>query len=238
MSLRTQTNRRLSQRKSLMIVADRFASGLNGSSIHKAKTEELSIMPMAGTNKSGTTKFNDRMDSMRKATVATINDQGKGSVSYGSTSGQGEVVKPWQLWFDILQAMGDDVTELAHGRRGQGVKNRINALKSRDLHLRESSVSIIAVFLQSLVLHPSSEKRLVWMALSLVMILYDVVLIPMDAFDLGIDSFKDSMAWVVAIFWIINLFVSMFFARSSPSSCVSERQSRATRRLGCRSTCA
>mmetsp|Transcript_116719 Transcript_116719/g.337130 ORF Transcript_116719/g.337130 Transcript_116719/m.337130 type:complete len:688 (+) Transcript_116719:282-2345(+) len=64
------------------------------------------------------------------------------------------------------------------------------------------------------VIHPSSNKRLLWDLVSMVMVAYDVVSIPVDVSGLfqgpsdGLANFLEYMDWVTAVFWSFDLPIS------------------------------
>jgi len=60
-------------------------------------------------------------------------------------------------------------------------------------------------FLQLLVLHPSSPKRMIWVSLGMVFVTYDVLTMPLIVFNLGETLFSISMTFITTIFWTCDI---------------------------------
>jgi len=60
------------------------------------------------------------------------------------------------------------------------------------------------------VLHPNSKRRLVWDILGLVLICYDIVVLPLQAFELEPTPFLDSCGWITLVYWSMDLPGSFF----------------------------
>lgn len=197
--------RRLSRRQDLGIVADRLA----GSTLPTADP----IQPTDMTSPTGATAY--------RGSVAT----GGNASSYPETPpprprttlAQAKSDQPWPLWLDVLANMGDDVVEVhkpPESNRGSALSgassDRKIMLRRSHLHIKDTPTGAIHHLLRALVLHPSSEKRLIWVFSSFLFIMYDVVFIPLSTFDLDIDDFESGVAWIIAMYWTANLIVSTF----------------------------
>mmetsp|Transcript_153113 Transcript_153113/g.293223 ORF Transcript_153113/g.293223 Transcript_153113/m.293223 type:complete len:862 (-) Transcript_153113:33-2618(-) len=58
------------------------------------------------------------------------------------------------------------------------------------------------------VLHPHSTKRFVWDLCSLVLVTYDMAIIPLSFFDPPVNDFMIFCAWVTRLFWTCDIFAS------------------------------
>eukprot|EP00928_Gymnodinium_smaydae_P032497 TRINITY_DN23522_c0_g2_i1.p1 TRINITY_DN23522_c0_g2~~TRINITY_DN23522_c0_g2_i1.p1 ORF type:complete len:749 (+),score=162.96 TRINITY_DN23522_c0_g2_i1:174-2420(+) len=55
------------------------------------------------------------------------------------------------------------------------------------------------------IIHPQSAKRIVWDILSLLLVIYDMVMIPMSFFALPETTFLVMMDWVTRLFWTLDM---------------------------------
>lgn len=60
------------------------------------------------------------------------------------------------------------------------------------------------------ILNPDSNARISWDLGSLVMVLYDMVMIPMQAYTLPENIFLDFMEWTTRLFWTLDILWSCF----------------------------
>lgn len=58
------------------------------------------------------------------------------------------------------------------------------------------------------ILNPDSNTRISWDLGSLIMVLYDMVMIPMQAYDMPENAFLDFMEWTTRLFWTFDIFFS------------------------------
>jgi len=58
------------------------------------------------------------------------------------------------------------------------------------------------------ILNPDSNTRIAWDLGSLIMVLYDMVMIPMQAYTLPENLFLDFMEWTTRLFWTLDIFFS------------------------------
>ena len=58
------------------------------------------------------------------------------------------------------------------------------------------------------ILNPDSSIRVAWDLGSLVMVLYDMVMIPMQAYSLPENAFLTMMEWTTRLFWTFDIFCS------------------------------
>eukprot|EP00928_Gymnodinium_smaydae_P021196 TRINITY_DN18250_c0_g2_i1.p1 TRINITY_DN18250_c0_g2~~TRINITY_DN18250_c0_g2_i1.p1 ORF type:complete len:745 (+),score=177.87 TRINITY_DN18250_c0_g2_i1:145-2379(+) len=55
------------------------------------------------------------------------------------------------------------------------------------------------------IIHPQSAKRITWDIMSLCLVVYDMVLIPMSLFTMGENMFITIMDWTTRIFWTLDV---------------------------------
>lgn len=58
---------------------------------------------------------------------------------------------------------------------------------------------------QAKVSRPSSQRRLIWDIFGMALIVYDVIVIPLSAFDLPQNLFVLLMAWVCTVYWTLDI---------------------------------
>jgi len=63
-------------------------------------------------------------------------------------------------------------------------------------------------FMKRIIIHPHCYKRVAWDVLGLLLVIYDMVTIPLEAFDLGQSAFLLSMEWMARLFWTLDIAMS------------------------------
>jgi hypothetical protein len=58
------------------------------------------------------------------------------------------------------------------------------------------------------VLHPHSQRRIVWDFCSLFLVVYDMIMIPMSMFDMPENLFLSFMEWTTRLFWSLDMGLS------------------------------
>lgn len=59
-------------------------------------------------------------------------------------------------------------------------------------------------------LRPDSVTRIIWDSLSMILVLYDVIVLPLHFLELPEDDpFLSTMAWITRLFWTLDMFVSI-----------------------------
>jgi len=61
-----------------------------------------------------------------------------------------------------------------------------------------------------LITYPSSRKRVCWDIVGIIMLTYDLVVLPLQAFPLPESEFTWCVGWVVRIFWSLDLVLNFF----------------------------
>lgn len=130
-----------------------------------------------------------------------------------NVQGPDSVIEPWDVWYNVCElvlsadAGHNEAKNSEHEKMSRMQKMRHMA-KSRDFHHLESTESLVATEMQKLVMHPSSPKRLMWVSLGVAMITYDLIMLPMGAFDLPFDMVTDFFAFAISVLWTIDLFLN------------------------------
>jgi CRP-like cAMP-binding protein len=125
-----------------------------------------------------------------------------------------DLLEPWQVWYDVCELAnlegGETKIDEKSAKRATRMEQLRKMAQSRDFHNYEAGNSYLMTYLQELVLHPSSPKRLCWTVLGMLLIIYDMIMLPMSAFDLPLDDLAVVMSWFIASFWSIDT-VAQFF---------------------------
>lgn len=61
-----------------------------------------------------------------------------------------------------------------------------------------------------IVLDPQSRCRIMWAAIGVTLMLYDLVMLPMQAFELPENALSTFVAWFSQFFWTLDIFLSFF----------------------------
>mmetsp|Transcript_126703 Transcript_126703/g.370232 ORF Transcript_126703/g.370232 Transcript_126703/m.370232 type:complete len:862 (+) Transcript_126703:47-2632(+) len=62
--------------------------------------------------------------------------------------------------------------------------------------------------LQCLVLDPQSPQRVAWMFLGMLLVVYDIIVVPMMVFPLPENGFSTAMKWISQFFWTLDIIVT------------------------------
>jgi len=65
-----------------------------------------------------------------------------------------------------------------------------------------------AMLWPGIMMHPNAPQRILWDVLGMVLVSYDVVVIPLNAFGPPESGFVDAMTWVTASFWSADILAS------------------------------
>jgi len=74
-----------------------------------------------------------------------------------------------------------------------------------DEDLQERRRISIAELVGSFMMEPYSRAHLTWLSVSLFLIIYDLVTIPLEAFNPPATPFSTFMSWTIRIFWVFDL---------------------------------
>mmetsp|Transcript_43700 Transcript_43700/g.100872 ORF Transcript_43700/g.100872 Transcript_43700/m.100872 type:complete len:842 (+) Transcript_43700:104-2629(+) len=117
-------------------------------------------------------------------------DGSVGAMSHRSTHREGYVLRP--VWRDSsLHCLPFHVT----------TKLSLHTLADDELPVLMDENS----FSNRLISFPGSTKRMVWDLFGAVLIVYDLITIPLNVFDIPRSSFGIFMEWLTLIFWTLNM---------------------------------
>eukprot|EP00927_Polykrikos_kofoidii_P033159 TRINITY_DN28067_c0_g1_i1.p1 TRINITY_DN28067_c0_g1~~TRINITY_DN28067_c0_g1_i1.p1 ORF type:complete len:709 (-),score=132.99 TRINITY_DN28067_c0_g1_i1:45-2171(-) len=99
----------------------------------------------------------------------------------------------------------------ASRKRNSGISNSKEALvdnarKARELLLPTDEEA--RGCLAKCMYHPTSNRRILWDMVSVFLLLYDIVTVPIEAFAPPADQFTIGMDWTTLIFWTFDVFAS------------------------------
>lgn len=83
-------------------------------------------------------------------------------------------------------------------------------------------------------MHPSSPKRLIWDLLGLLLIGWDCVMVPLEAFQMQTTLFTHVMEWIVRVFWTLNMGMSFLVGYMRDDGMVEMRPRKVAKKY-CRS---
>mmetsp|Transcript_19285 Transcript_19285/g.45031 ORF Transcript_19285/g.45031 Transcript_19285/m.45031 type:complete len:822 (-) Transcript_19285:279-2744(-) len=139
-----------------------------------------------------------------------------GMLRRGSMSGEQRSLRMLQAW----QAVSEQMERDEKGRhrphwaqRGRSTTT-LNTVTSKKLisssEMRAGDALRGSSWLQYLMIAPSSPQRLGWDFMSMVVMAFDAVTIPLQVFDLKVDGFMDIMSLVTTLFWSVDMALSFF----------------------------
>jgi len=70
------------------------------------------------------------------------------------------------------------------------------------------------------VLDPNSAKRITWDIVSIIFVIYDMVMVPLQLLDLPQDPFIETMMWTTRLFWTLDIFLSFVTGVLKPDGSV------------------
>eukprot|EP00435_Cladocopium_sp_Y103_P003328 s686_g1.t1 len=130
-----------------------------------------------------------------------------GAVEIGSFG-----IEPWEFWPELFfeATVEDDsgcwnslmiwlMERRASMHSYSAQKSRLS-LKDGGRNMWKSDVKMVKI-LQAMVLPPDGKRRLFWLVFSLLLIAYDMVMVPLSVFELDTSSFEFPMTVFSATFW-------------------------------------
>lgn len=116
-------------------------------------------------------------------------------------------IEPWDFWPELFfDATVEERRASMHSYSAQ--KSRLS-LKDGGKNMWKSDVKMVKI-LQAMVLPPDGKRRLFWLVFSLLLIAYDMVMVPLSVFELDTSSFEFPMTVFSASFWTIDFIVAFF----------------------------
>jgi hypothetical protein len=122
---------------------------------------------------------------------------------------QWKVCEIWDEEPDVLielRRAAADFERTAKDKSKKGEKEERPTLASQD---SEDFSPTVEPDTMPFMLHPHSPKRILWDSSSMVMVLYDMIMIPMAFFDLTEGTFIDVMSWMTRMFWTLDMPMSI-----------------------------
>mmetsp|Transcript_26192 Transcript_26192/g.73283 ORF Transcript_26192/g.73283 Transcript_26192/m.73283 type:complete len:705 (+) Transcript_26192:56-2170(+) len=120
------------------------------------------------------------------------------------------VVTSDEVTLNFSEKAGSDSFELhAHWlstkRRPSVVASLLNQDSGASRPIEATPSPLIETPLRCLYISPVSTGRTAWDVMSIVILMYDVVMIPMATFDLPASQFTSTMSLVVTLFWTVDV---------------------------------
>lgn len=124
----------------------------------------------------------------------------------GCTDSGSKELEPWPMWFDVTEG-----ADIAVASRVYKTQKSIQWVKARTRGLLISNKrTLIARIADSLKINPTSLQRLLWLALGLQLIAYDLIVIPMSVFDIAPGLLMKTMSYISAVYWTLDFGASFF----------------------------
>jgi hypothetical protein len=161
---------------------------------------------------------------------APVTEESKAGASSVSTDELDEnTLDKWQV-LDVWEADKDELDELRKDRLSympvvpkSGHENRGSiTLESTKSSLSSTSLQrTTSTEHARFIIHPHSRGRIAWDVMSLLMVLYDMVMIPMALFfDVNDGTFIDIMVWATRSFWTFDMGMSCCTAIVMPDGTI------------------
>jgi len=99
---------------------------------------------------------------------------------------------------DVWKPSEKELKKGVEGRKPGDADSHYSGDKQEDTEFKDQPHSIF-------ILNPDSTLRISWDLSSLFMVVYDMIMIPMAAFELPEDFFLTMMDWVTRIFWTVDM---------------------------------
>jgi len=128
--------------------------------------------------------------------------------------------KKWQV-LELWEADKEELEELRQTveqfkgimpKGGESSKQLQAVLTDKDGNEDEDNEGIIEVEAPKVLpfmIHPSGSKRIFWDLCSLLMVVYDMIMIPLAMFDLEEGLFIQVMTWATRLFWTLDMPMSL-----------------------------
>jgi len=104
-----------------------------------------------------------------------------------------ELREPWE------QSAEDQA--LSKGKRAQ------NDFKMAD-HVEEETDEVLLGFFRHLITHPTSPKRMAWDIAGMVLLFWDILMVPIQAFNPEANDFSTGADWFCLFFWTFDILAS------------------------------
>eukprot|EP00928_Gymnodinium_smaydae_P035750 TRINITY_DN25101_c0_g1_i1.p1 TRINITY_DN25101_c0_g1~~TRINITY_DN25101_c0_g1_i1.p1 ORF type:complete len:720 (-),score=152.66 TRINITY_DN25101_c0_g1_i1:76-2235(-) len=116
--------------------------------------------------------------------------------------------KVWREW-GALQRSESSAARLVRRKQKsmmwEDISNSSNCFIQYNAYSTRPRTARFCTSLQMLIISPNSRRSLCWGSLGMLLILYDVIAIPMQVFDVTDPNF---MSWILRIYWTLDIFVN------------------------------
>lgn len=126
-----------------------------------------------------------------------------------SESDEEEERDPWEV-LEVWKATQRQLDRLRNKAGASEYASRFSGSDgSKGLEDEDDEAFEIQETPHCLITHPHSRKRAVWDMGSLMMVVWDMIMIPMSAFTLPESAFLKTMDWITRLFWTIDIWWSV-----------------------------
>lgn len=155
-----------------------------------------------------TESVSPRSSVAQRVRVGSTGDAGSSSLSTGSRLLVDKRLALWPIW------AADSRTDVKRATEAH-VMLAVDHINDESLGggqtIRSGDAILTNGVMQRFVARPNSLRRVTWDSVSCMIMAYDVLFIPLQAFDLRQTQFSTAMEWASTVFWTLDLFSSFFF---------------------------
>eukprot|EP00929_Paragymnodinium_shiwhaense_P027581 TRINITY_DN16165_c0_g1_i1.p1 TRINITY_DN16165_c0_g1~~TRINITY_DN16165_c0_g1_i1.p1 ORF type:complete len:842 (+),score=201.85 TRINITY_DN16165_c0_g1_i1:70-2595(+) len=160
------------------------------------------LLRRAGTNMSSMTAASSGL----KALGDGDESDSDGSDATEATTIQRESFQVLSCW--LVRGRGQKRREGSRAYINLSSDNENRLSRGSSSWSERDSMDMFGQARQTCILHPHSRKRLLWDFCCLALVVYDVIMIPMSAFELPATGFLHFMDWTLRIFWSLDMVMS------------------------------
>lgn len=157
-------------------------------------SQGTSDMPKVGEELSVEIGYCSALKGMNGASRETSED--KTAIEFESSQ-----VRPHPCWTELGEVSGSIITSYSRSMALWSVEDSV-----LDVDLTGSASTIAST--SRFMLHPKCRRRMAWDLLGMLLVLYDFVMLPMQAFPLGRGLMMLTMDWIGAVFWSLDIVVN------------------------------
>jgi len=115
-------------------------------------------------------------------------------------------LEPYETWLELFNEA------IIEERRAS--MQSYSAQKSRmSVHNGKVTIESTTTFskiMQALMMEPDGKRRLIWLLFSLLLIAYDMIMLPLSVYQLDISAFEGPMTVFSATFWTLDFILAFF----------------------------
>jgi len=163
-----------------------------------------------------------KVQSLAKQSICEIGviskPSGEASASFAAVKPQEPSSRPGRL--ELLPAWAPRKKEAQHGATtGLWLMDSLEGDEDEDKDAEGLSCSI----------GPNSPFRVLWNVFSMVLVVYDIIVIPLLVFEFGDPPFLLFMQWITRIFWTVDLVLNFFTGFVNKSGHIERRRNKIAR---------